>query len=61
MRRKNWRLVIAGLMLVVFALVFFLFMLSIASRSNDPEHTESTIGTALIIHWFPKLCLSKSG
>lgn len=45
MRRKNWRLVIAGLVLAVFALVFFLFMLSIASKSNDPAALMRTVGT----------------
>lgn len=45
MRRKNWRLVIAGLMLVVFALVFFLLMLSIASQSNDPAALMRIVGT----------------
>lgn len=45
MRRKNWRLVIAGLMLVVFALVFFVFMLSIASTSNDPVALMRIVGT----------------
>jgi hypothetical protein len=36
MRRKNWRIVIAGLVLIVIALLFFFFMLSVASKSNDP-------------------------
>lgn len=44
MRRKNWRIVIVGLVLVVLALVFFFFMLSIASKSNDPAALMQTAG-----------------
>ena len=47
MRRKNWRVVIAGVVLIVFALVFFLFMLSIASKSNDPVALFQTVGTVV--------------
>ena len=36
MRQKNWRLVIVGAALIVLAAVFFLFMMGIAPRSNDP-------------------------
>jgi hypothetical protein len=45
MRRKNWRIVIVGLVLIVIALVFFFFMLSIASKSNDPVALMQTVGT----------------
>ena len=45
MRRKNWRIVIAGLVLVVIALVFFFFMMSVASKSNDPRALMQTVGT----------------
>jgi hypothetical protein len=45
MRRKNWRIVIVGLVLIVFAAAFFLFMLSTASRSNDPAALMQTVGT----------------
>ena len=45
MRRKNWRIVIVGLVLIVIALVFFFFMLSIASKSNDPVTLMQTAGT----------------
>ena len=45
MRRKNWRIVIAGLVLIVIALVFFFFMLSVASKSNDPVALMRTVGT----------------
>lgn len=47
MRRRNWRLVIAGLMLVVMALVFFFFMVSIAPKSNDPTAMMRTVGTVV--------------
>ena len=47
MRRKNWRVVIAGVFLIVMALVFFVFMLSIASRSNDPVALFQTVGTVV--------------
>ena len=45
MRRKNWRIVIVGLVLIVIALVFFFFMLSVASKSNDPVALMHTVGT----------------
>lgn len=47
MRRKNWRVVIAGVFLIVMALVFLLFMLSIASKSNDPVALWQTVGTVV--------------
>ena len=45
MRRKNWRIVIVGLVLIVIALAFFLFMMSLASKSNDPVALMQTVGT----------------
>lgn len=45
MRRKNWRIVIVGLVLVVIAIAFYFFMLSMASRSNDPAALRQTVGT----------------
>jgi heme/copper-type cytochrome/quinol oxidase subunit 4 len=45
MRRKNWRIVIVGFVLMVMVLVFFLFMQSIASSSNDPVALMQTVGT----------------
>jgi hypothetical protein len=44
MRRKNWRLVIVGLILVVLAGGFLLFMMSIAGKSNDPAALMRTVG-----------------
>ncbi len=45
MRNKNWRIVIVGSVLIVFALAFYFFMLSIASKSNDPAGLMQTVGT----------------
>jgi TRAP-type mannitol/chloroaromatic compound transport system permease large subunit len=45
MRRKNLRVVIAGSALFVMAIAFFLFMLSIASKSNDPVELMRTVGS----------------
>jgi hypothetical protein len=45
MRRKNWRAVIVGIVLCLSALGFFLYMLSIASTSNDPAALMQTVGT----------------
>jgi hypothetical protein len=45
MRRKNWRIVIVGIVLIVLALGFYLFMLSIASKSNNPAELMNTVGT----------------
>jgi hypothetical protein len=45
MRRKNWRIVIVGFVLIVLALGFYFFMLSIASTSNDPTALMQTVGT----------------
>ena len=44
MRRKNWRMVIVGLILILLSLAFFLFMLSFASKSNDPVALMQTVG-----------------
>ena len=44
MRRRNVRFVIVGLVLLVMALLFFVFMRSIASTSNDPVSLMQTVG-----------------
>jgi len=44
MRRKNWRIVIVGTVLLFAAAGFFLYMLTIASRSNDPAAMMQTVG-----------------
>ena len=45
MRRKNVRVVVVGSVLIVLAIGFFLFFLSIASKSNDPAALMRTVGT----------------
>ena len=44
MRQKNMRLVIVGSVLIAMAIGFYLFMLSIAPRSNDPASLMQTVG-----------------
>lgn len=44
MRRKNWRMVVVGVVLIVMALAFYFYMLSIASKSNDPVALMQTVG-----------------
>ncbi|MCC7119526.1 MAG: hypothetical protein IT310_13460 [Anaerolineales bacterium] len=36
MRKKNWRLVIAGCLFIALALGFYFVMLSVAPNSTDP-------------------------
>jgi len=45
MRRRNWRVVITGFVLIVLAAGFFLFMSAIASSSTDPVAMMQTVGT----------------
>jgi type VI protein secretion system component VasF len=45
MRQKNWRVVIVGFVLAIVAVAFYFFMLSIASKSNDPAALMQTVGT----------------
>jgi hypothetical protein len=45
MRQRNWRVVILGAVLIVLAIFFYLFMLSTASKSNDPVALMRTVGT----------------
>ena len=45
MRRKNWRLVIVGFILIAIAIGFYFFMLTIASTSTDPVALMQTVGT----------------
>lgn len=44
MRRRNWRVAITGFVLLLLALGFYFFMLSIASTSNDPATLMRTVG-----------------
>jgi len=45
MRKRNWRVVIVGNVLICFAVGFFFFMLSTAPKSNDPVALMRTVGT----------------
>jgi hypothetical protein len=45
MRRRNMRVVITGGVLIALAVVFFVFFLSIASKSNNPAELMRTVGT----------------
>jgi hypothetical protein len=44
MRRKNWRIVIVGLVLILLAVAFFVGMSTIAPKSNDPAALMRTVG-----------------
>jgi TRAP-type mannitol/chloroaromatic compound transport system permease large subunit len=44
MRQKNWRLIIVGVVLIVSAAGFFIFMGTMAPRSNDPAALMQTVG-----------------
>jgi hypothetical protein len=44
MRKRNWRVVLVGLVLMVAAMVFFLDMQTMAPRSNDPAALVQTVG-----------------
>jgi hypothetical protein len=44
MRRKNWRLVIVGVVMVTLAVAFFLGMGTLAPKSNDPVAMMQTVG-----------------
>ena len=44
MRQKNWRLVVVGAVLAGGAAGFFLYMQTIASKSNDPVAMMQTVG-----------------
>lgn len=43
MQRKQ-RLIVVGLVLVALAAAFFFYMLSIATKSNDPKALMETVG-----------------
>ncbi len=44
MRQKNWRVIIVGAVLLVLAAAFFLFMMTIAPKSNDPVALMQIVG-----------------
>ena len=45
MRRRNWRFVIVGAVMVGLAVGFFVVMLGMAAQSNDPTALMQTVGT----------------
>jgi hypothetical protein len=45
MRHRNWRVILTGFVLIVLALGFYLFMLTVASQSTDPVEFMRTAGT----------------
>jgi hypothetical protein len=44
MRRKNWRFVGVGAAMIVLSIVFFLGMMGMIPRSNDPVGMMQTVG-----------------
>jgi hypothetical protein len=44
MRHENWRLVIVGAVLIFAAAAFFLYMGTVAPKSNDPVAMMQTVG-----------------
>jgi len=45
MRRRNWRIVITGFVLIIMALGFYFFMLSQAQNSTNPAALMQTVGS----------------
>jgi len=45
MQQRNLRLMAVGFVLLTLAITFFLFMLSVASKSTDPAELMRTVGT----------------
>jgi hypothetical protein len=44
MRKRNWRLIVVGMVLLAAAGMFFLAMLGMAPKSNDPVTLMRTVG-----------------
>jgi hypothetical protein len=44
MRQGNWRVVIVGCVLIIVAAAFFISMMTIAPKSNDPATLMRTVG-----------------
>ena len=44
MRRRNWRVILTGFVLIVFTIGFYFFMLTVASQSTDPVTLMQTVG-----------------
>ena len=45
MRRTNWRLVMTGVVMILLAFGFFIFMAGMTGRSNDPAALMQTVGS----------------
>ena len=45
MRRRNWRVVMAGVLLIVIAVVFYNIMQNMAPRSLDPLEMMNIVGS----------------
>lgn len=45
MRRRNWRIIITGFVLIVLALGFYFFMLTVAPSSLDTVELMRTVGS----------------
>ena len=45
MRRRNWRIVIVGSILIFLAIGFYFFMSSMVLTSTDPAALMQTVGT----------------
>ena len=44
MRKRNWRLLVVGLVLIAAAIAFFFGMQTLVPRSNDPVELMRTVG-----------------
>jgi hypothetical protein len=44
MRRRNWRVVVVGFVLIIVAVAFFVGMMTVAPQSNDPATVMRTVG-----------------
>ena len=45
MRKRIWRVIIVGVILIILAVGFYVFMLTTAPKSNDPVALMRTVGT----------------
>lgn len=45
MRRRNWRVIGTGFLLIVLAIGFYFFMLTMAANTLDPVEFSRTVGS----------------
>ena len=45
MRQRNWRVVIVGVAVILVSILFYIVMLTMASKSNDPATLMQVVGT----------------